>query len=97
MPANYDSGVDYRSIQNMAKFVSDTFEAHREFIRKNSKDPSKIAPKLLVKCPGVEEMWELRKLLMGGEVTICAGASWNKDGQNHYVDDQGISGRGLLR
>ncbi len=94
MPANYDSGVDYRSIQNMAKFVSDTFEAHREFIRKNSKDPSKIAPKLLVKCPGVEEMWELRKLLIGGEVTICAGASWNKDGQNHYINELGISGRG---
>lgn len=96
MPANYDSGVDYKSIQNMSIFVQETFSAHRDFITKNSKDPSKVAPKLLVKCPSVDEMWELRKLLIGKipGVAICAGASWNRDGQNHFIDELGISGRG---
>lgn len=96
MPANYENGVDYRSTQNMSKFIQDTFVAHKEFIRRNSKDPDKIAPKLLVKCQSVKEMWDIRKILlekMKG-VSICAGASWNEDGDNHYVDHDGISGRG---
>jgi len=96
MPQSYDSGVDYKSVENMAKFVEDTFRAHSEFVRKNSCDPDKIEPKLLVKCPGVDEMWKIRKLLVGkmDGVKICAGASWSNTNYNHYIDDEGISGRG---
>jgi len=96
VPANYDSNIDYKSIENMSKFVQDTFEAHSQFIARNSKDASKIEPKLLVKCPSVKDMWEIRETLvkkMPG-VNICAGASWNQDGQNHFINELGIASRG---
>lgn len=96
VPANYDSNIDYKSVENMSKFVQDTFDAHSTFISRNSKDASKIEPKLLVKCRSVGDMWEIREKLVKKipGVNICAGASWNQDGQNHFINELGITSRG---
>jgi len=96
MPAKYEDDVDFKSIKNMAKFVLDTYEAHSEFIKQHSFEPNKIAPKILVKCPSVDEMWLIHKELMGKVegVKICAGASRNPLSTfNHFIDEVGIVDR----
>jgi len=96
MPAKYEGDVDFKSVKNMAKFVIDTYEAHSNFIKEHSFEPSKIAPKILVKCPSVDEMWLIHKELMGQvkDVRICAGASRNPHSTfNHFIDEEGIVDR----
>ena len=96
MPENYDSATDLKSVSNMAKFVTDTYSAHTKFIEESSIDKSKIAPKILVKCPSVDEMWNLHKYLIGkiDGVKICAGASRNNlSTVNHFIDNEGIVSR----
>jgi hypothetical protein len=80
----------------MVKFVEDTFLAHSEFIKENSIDPEKIAPKILIKCPSVDDMWKIHSKLVGtiSGVKICAGASRNDNSNfNHFIDEVGISDR----
>lgn len=96
IPSNLNYEKEFKSIKNMAKFVKETFLAHKEFIAEKSFDPSKIAPKLLIKCPGVTEMWEIHAELIGSieGVKICAGASRNDIGSfNHYIDNEGVPDR----
>ena len=97
MPDNFDPGVEFKSVQNMTKFVMDTYEAHSKFIKEHSSDPDKIAPKILVKCPSVDDMWNIHKELLGKipGVKICAGASRNPlvGGYNHHIDLEGIQDR----
>lgn len=96
MPAEYDNDVDFKSVKNMAKFVMDTYEAHSQFIFKHSFDPSRIAPKILVKCPSVDDMWMIQKELIGKleGVRVCAGASRNPFSTfNHFIDEEGIVDR----
>jgi len=95
IPSNLSYDVDFKSIKNMAKFVVETFSAHTSFIEQNSIDPSKIAPKILVKCPGVKEMWEIYDELVGKveSVKICAGASKDHLGYCHFIDNVGINDR----
>ena len=99
MPDNFDPEVEFKSVQNMAKFVIDTYEAHSKFIKEHSVDPDKIAPKILVKCPSVDDMWNIHKELLGNiaGVKICAGASRNPmvGGYNHYIDSEGIGDRSV--
>jgi hypothetical protein len=96
LPNNFDPTVDFKSIENMSKFVRDTFFAHKDFIKQNSVDSEKIAPKILVKCASVDDMWKIHKQLLGTiqDVKICAGASRN-DTSNfcHFIDSEGIVGR----
>jgi hypothetical protein len=96
MPSNFTTDVNFKSTENMAKFVEDTFLAHTEFIKEHSVDSSKISPKLLIKCPSVDDMWEIHKKMVGAMpgVKICAGASRNDSSNfNHFIDDIGISDR----
>lgn len=82
---------DYNSIENKSKFVKETFEKHASWIKSVSVSPDEIEPKVLVRCESVAHMWKmyhmLRKL-MHSDVTICAGASYNEDGDNHVIDDR---------
>lgn len=97
MPSNYETDIDFKSVKNMAKFVIDTYKAHSDFIKEHSFDPSKIAPKILIKCPSVDDMWLIYKELLGKTdgVKICAGASRNPFSTfNHFIDDVGIADRG---
>lgn len=96
MPEEYNNSYELKSISNMAKFVMDTYEAHSKFIKENSFDSNKIEPKILVKCPSVDEMWLLHKELIGKitGVKICAGASRNElSNFCHFIDEEGIVGR----
>jgi len=96
MPENYVGDGDLKSINNMVKFVIDTYSAHTKFIEENSIDGDKIAPKILVKCPSVDEMWYLHKNLIGkiDGVKICAGASRNNlNTINHFIDNEGVASR----
>lgn len=96
MPENYEGDGDFKSISNMSKFIIDTYSAHSEFIKENSIDPDKIAPKILVKCPSVDEMWFLHQDLIGKieGVKVCAGASRNNLSTiNHFIDNEGIVSR----
>lgn len=96
VPDNISYDMDYKSTPNMVKFIKDTYLAHSEFIKKNSFDPERIAPKILVKCPSVDEMWKIHKELVGKipGIKICAGASKNDNSvMNHFIDLEGISDR----
>lgn len=95
-PSNLSYEVDFKSTSNMVKFVEDTFIAHKEFLLLNSCSPEKIAPKILVKCPSVDDMWKIHTDLIGKikDVKVCAGASKNDNSNfNHYIDSRGISDR----
>lgn len=96
MPSNFDPSVEFKSVKNMCRFVMDTFEAHSKFIEEQSSDSSKIATKILVKCPSVDDMWKIHGELLGKMegVKICAGASRNANSSyNHFIDDVGIFDR----
>lgn len=96
LPFNFDPNLDFKSIKNMSKFVSDTFWAHKKWLSEVSSDPSKIAPKILVKCPSVDDMWKIKEELTGKMegVSICAGASRNEMSNfNHFIDDEGVANR----
>ena len=96
IPTNFDPTLQFKSVKNMAKFVTDTFLYHKDWLKNTSFDPSKIAPKMLVKCSSVDEMWKIHAELVGKipGVKICAGASKN-DLNNflHFIDNDGITGR----
>lgn len=99
LPTNFTIGADYKSIENMAKFITDTYTAHSKFIEEQSFESSKIEAKILVKCPSVADMWKIYAALLGkvGTVKICAGSAPNKDNpniHNHYIDGLGIADRG---
>lgn len=99
LPTNFTIGADYKSTENMAKFITDTYTAHSKFIEEQSFKSSKIEAKILVKCPSVSDMWKIYNTLLGkvGAVKICAGAAPNKDNpnvHNHYIDSLGIADRG---
>lgn len=96
MPGNYDTSLEFRSIVNMTKFITDTFEAHKKWLKEVSSDPDRISPKILVKCSSVDDMWKIWKELNGEieGVRICAGASRNSMSNfNHFIDSEGIAGR----
>ena len=93
-PSNYDEAHNYFSVENMSKFIEETFIAHKKFIKENSVSPELIEPKMLVKCGSVDEMWDLHKYLLGKlkDIKICAGAS-RGDAYLHYIDNEGIKDR----
>ena len=84
---------DNGNIESKARFVRETFEKHKKFIIEKSRCPEKIAPKLLIKCKSVDEMWELYEQLiseMNDSIFICAGASRGQDdspADSHKIND----------
>ena len=96
-PSNLCMNYNFDSEENMAIFVSETFEAHKKFLRNSSVSPDKIAPKILVKCSGVPMMWKIYNRLVGqmGDVKICAGASAFNPNTNfqHFINGEGIKNR----
>jgi len=96
-PSNLCLNYNFDSEENMALFVSESFEAHKKFLSAGSVAPDKIAPKILVKCSGVPMMWKIYNRLVGqmGSVKICAGASaFNPDTNfQHFIDGEGIKNR----
>jgi hypothetical protein len=96
VPSNFSSEYDYNSIQNMSKFVEETYLAHQKFITEHSSDPEQIVAKILIKCPSVDHMWKIHKELVNkmGDILVCAGASKNDDGNYcHYIGNDGIKDR----
>ena len=71
------------SVNDKIKFVQESFKSHDEFV--NSKCiTKKLRGKMLVKCQGVPEMWEVFNGLKSvmGDVVIAAGASIGEDNSN---------------
>jgi hypothetical protein len=96
MPSDFDPTLEFKSIPNMVKFITEAFSVHTELLKKHSSDPSKIAPKILIKCPSVDDMWKIHSAMVGKipGVRICAGASRNESsGFNHFIDNRGIAER----
>ena len=96
-PSNLCLNYNFDSEENMAIFVRESFEAHKNFLKESSAAPDKIAPKILVKCSGVPMMWKIYNRLVGqmDDVKICAGASAFNPETNfqHFIDEEGIKNR----
>lgn len=96
-PVDYQDGVNYDSIGNKAKFVTDTFKAHEKWLKSVSFLPNEIEPKALVRCESVPHMWDMYKKLSDiaqKDIIICAGASYNSGGDDkHAFGDEWISNR----
>lgn len=87
-PKELTDGTNYDSIENKSKFVKETFEAHEKWLKESSSEPSKINPKMLVRCESVPNMWELyHKLssIISKDIIICAGASYGGTVANHVI------------
>jgi hypothetical protein len=97
LPSEWDNTVNLKSTINMVKFIEETYIAHGKFVEESTYDKSKIAPKILVKCPSVDEMWDIHKNLIGKipGVIVCAGASRGpiSGGEVHQIDSEGIRDR----
>ena len=91
----FSSSKKYSSSENYAKVIDMAFEQHE----KTLKDLEKCAPKLLVKCPSVAEIWKIKEALnwtlKEGEnpVKIFAGASHSPYNSSFWVDDEPIQGK----
>lgn len=89
-----DPIVGQISIMDKAKFVMNSYTAHDKYIQEKSFIKNGIRAKMLVKCAGVAEMWEifskLKKMLPN--VVIAAGASVGEGGSNdnHVINDRVI-------
>jgi superfamily II DNA or RNA helicase len=89
-PKELTDGTNYDSIDNKAKFVKETFEAHEKWLKSSSSQPDTIDTKMLVRCESVPSMWEMYSKLMEiipSDILICAGASYNDFGgeANHVI------------
>jgi superfamily II DNA or RNA helicase len=96
LPSEILEDKNYDSIENKSKFVKDTFKSHKEWLKKNSNEPKTISPKILIRCESVPRMWDMHKVLteVMPDVTICAGASYNKDKEcNHAINNEWIKSR----
>lgn len=96
-PVDYQDGVNYDSIGNKAKFVTDTFKAHERWLKSVSFRPNEIEPKVLVRCESVPHMWDMhRKLseIVDKDIIVCAGASYNDGGEDkHAFGNEWVSNR----
>ena len=96
-PTNYDAEKSFESIDNYCKFIKEVYKSHKNWLFVNSFDNKLIAPKLLVKCPSVDDMWGIHESLINdtdfSNVKIFAGASRNDDGSKHYINNESINSR----
>jgi hypothetical protein len=96
---NEFKSIDIKDYVNMAKFIIETHKSHSKFIKESSISPNDIDAKILVKCPGVPEMWNifeelLRKTKDGNlDITIAAGASSKRPNNknSYYIGDDGYN------
>lgn len=89
IPTNYDNTKNFGTIANDCRFVIETFDNHKEWVKECSISPNLISPKLLIKCRSVDDMWSIYKELIKkpelSNAQIFAGAS-NSDsigGEKH--------------
>lgn len=96
-PVDYQDGINYDSIGNKAKFVTDTFKSHEKWLKSVSFLPNEIEPKVLVRCESVPHMWDMYKKLIDivpKDIIVCAGASYNSGGDDkHAFGDEWVSNR----
>jgi len=96
--------IDITDYVNMSRFIIETHKSHSEFIKNNSISRSKIDAKILVKCPGVTEMWNIFQELLSNigknnlDIIIAAGASKKRPGGRcYYIGETGYSKSGYLK
>jgi len=98
-PSNYEDGKDFgKSGENLLKFVTEVYDAHKTWLKENSAEPDNIEPKLLIKCASVDHIWDLHERALDYfellDVNVLAGASRHDRGELHYFNDEGIKDRG---
>lgn len=87
-PENYKSTKKYLSPENYTKVIIDSFKRHSEQIKNTSCDSTKLAPKILIKCSSVNDMWNINEVLINNEyvkennIHIFAGASRSDNNHN---------------
>jgi hypothetical protein len=89
--------IDIKDYVNMSKFIIETHKSHTEFIKNNSVSKDSIEAKILAKCPGVPEMWNIFQELVSNvtknnlDIIIAAGASSKRPGANncYYINETG--------
>jgi hypothetical protein len=88
IPTNYTK-TDMDNIDNIVTFIVDSYKVHSEMVIKESFKPEFIAPKLLIRCKNVDQMWSLNERLIGliPNVKIFAGASRKENGGEEYEID----------
>lgn len=101
-PKSFNPTEDYGSIENYVKIIKDGFKVHAEKIKNDSFDSLKLSAKMLVKCPGVKEIWEIRERLLNDkefmkDKIVCAGACWGPDDSSYKINDMGYNKTDFLR
>ena len=89
--------IDIKDYVNMSKFIIETHKSHSEFIKNNSIDKDLIDAKILAKCPGVPEMWNIFQEILSIvnknnlDIIVAAGASSKRPGANncYYIGEVG--------
>jgi hypothetical protein len=78
LPENY-LHTDMENVTNLSVFIENSFVAHSKQIENDSNVPEKLAPKILVKCSNVDQMWALKEILYkycnSNNIRLFAGAS----------------------
>ena len=95
-PNSYENDQNYDSVENLSKLIIDAYKVHKGEIIKKSHSKN-IKPKLLVKCPSVDKMWDMFNYISSNfkEAAVCAGASRNPYNKtyNHFIGEKGIKDR----
>ena len=87
-PSDLDGQGYLTSLDNQAKFITETFSAHEKWLKSVSAKPDEIEPKILVRCESVSNMWSLYQKLIDSlpdDIILCAGASYNNTGGANHV------------
>jgi len=91
IPSNYTGDEFLMNADNYSFFIKEVFSAHNKWLKQESGYPDLIEPKLLVKCPSVPMMWQIRKKLIKDKdlegINILAGASNNEE----YIGDMYVN------
>jgi superfamily II DNA or RNA helicase len=96
-PSNYDPSKKFKSVENDTLFIKETFIEHGLWLKSISVNPKLIAPKLLVKCSSVDDMWGIYRRLVKDEglkdVHMFAGASRNDGGAKEQHNGEPVDSR----
>ena len=89
-PEKWNEQSDVGNLDNMIKFIIDTYQHHNKLIKENSYAPSGIEGKILIRAKNVTQMWKIYDKLIEKDfkdISIFAGASHKNGGKASYEID----------
>lgn len=83
---NRTDDKNYESVENFTDVIIDSFKEHEKQVKKCSANPNLIGAKILVRCPSVEMMWNIKKNLLEkfGDTKIFAAACYQEGESYSY-------------